>query len=657
MANIAEEILKIRHAVYGEEVRESIVDALDAMNEQAAAAQEWATGADDPTSEPGETNNAAYYAAQAAAQAAAAAQATEDAVTLANAFYMKNGVDYSEVEPSKWIIHSANEWREVTVATSQARSYTLELPEGARVIEVTAGVNGATIALLNTYEPVQGAVPDYADGYNARTELSAGDSETYEVTASVHYLYVVLYTSDGTNMVPVVNIGTLETDKSLTKSGIPADAAAVGNKLEPLAASHAVLDGFYYDWRYGYYITDQGAVRTNDHYALSYNVPVKAGNIITNRSPDYDEGNRLLQFLISTFKSGVFYARQVVASGVSMVIPADVDSICITFGYSSTVSDAPDMSPAIIDAYFAVEIDGVTQPYGIFTDGEHPVYAAFGASTTEGLVYTYGSRSFSRYNYPNYVGRVLNLKTYNFGRSGSGFLERGDSGGNIMDEIAANGNVLERARLVTIVFGYGNDNMVGPSGHQVLFPIGNYTDYYPYDEEGYNLPGASGCADMVGMGATLMGCLNWCIKHINENYPYAQMVIVFGAPSGNSGRTVSMTAHTGSTGVAPYELSFADPYANPTDPTSPEYGIKQISTELAKLKAALNIPIVDLNKEGGPFTWYSTYAANPETENAYALFGTKGTAQNPQWDSHPNDAGYKAYARFLAGTIISKFRH
>lgn len=76
MADISNEIQKIGQAVYGEEVRGAIMDALEAMNTQAAAAQEWATGQDEPTAEPGETNNAAYYAAQAAASA-------EDAETAA----------------------------------------------------------------------------------------------------------------------------------------------------------------------------------------------------------------------------------------------------------------------------------------------------------------------------------------------------------------------------------------------------------------------------------------------------------------------------------------------------------------------------------------------------------------------------------------------
>lgn len=69
MASIDSELQAIREAVYGEEVRGSIIDALEAMNEQASKAQEWATGVEDPTDEPSETNNAKYYAEQAASSA------------------------------------------------------------------------------------------------------------------------------------------------------------------------------------------------------------------------------------------------------------------------------------------------------------------------------------------------------------------------------------------------------------------------------------------------------------------------------------------------------------------------------------------------------------------------------------------------------------
>lgn len=71
MADITNEIQKIGQAVYGEEVRGAIMDALEAMNTETIAAEEWATGGTGGT--PGPDNNAKYYAdAAEAAQAAVA---------------------------------------------------------------------------------------------------------------------------------------------------------------------------------------------------------------------------------------------------------------------------------------------------------------------------------------------------------------------------------------------------------------------------------------------------------------------------------------------------------------------------------------------------------------------------------------------------------
>ena len=64
MADITTDINKIKEAVYGEEVRGSIVGALLAMNEQAEEAEEWATG-NESGGTPSPTNNAKYYAERA----------------------------------------------------------------------------------------------------------------------------------------------------------------------------------------------------------------------------------------------------------------------------------------------------------------------------------------------------------------------------------------------------------------------------------------------------------------------------------------------------------------------------------------------------------------------------------------------------------------
>lgn len=111
MANIQPDINKIAEAIYGEEVRGSIVNALTKMNTQAAAAQEWATGEDDPTDTPSATNNAKYFAEQAAssetnagmsetAAAGSAASAEADALKAEGyAVGKQNGTPAAADEP------------------------------------------------------------------------------------------------------------------------------------------------------------------------------------------------------------------------------------------------------------------------------------------------------------------------------------------------------------------------------------------------------------------------------------------------------------------------------------------------------------------------------------------------------------------------------
>lgn len=67
MADISNELQAIMDAVYGEEVRGSIHDALEKMNENAEAAEAWATGGSGGTA--GAQNNAKYYSEQAAQSA------------------------------------------------------------------------------------------------------------------------------------------------------------------------------------------------------------------------------------------------------------------------------------------------------------------------------------------------------------------------------------------------------------------------------------------------------------------------------------------------------------------------------------------------------------------------------------------------------------
>lgn len=281
-----------------------------------------------------------------------------------------------------------------------------------------------------------------------------------------------------------------------------------------------------------------------------------------------------------------------------------------------------------------------------------PLYVAFGASTTIGAVHGYTSSAsdvvtYSDKNYPAMVGNALGLRTVNLGQGSTGFLKRGTGYDtkNFMDAIYDASDYLKDASLVSLVFGYGNDGAAG-------LPIGAWDDYYPYDKEGYHPAGDTGVTTMLSKGCTLMGCLNWCIKWLQEKYPRAQLVLIFGAPSANKDREVGMQAQTEGAGIAPYKLTVTDPYTNASGLNAK---IKEISVELAKLKSALNIPIFDTFIEDGiPFSWYATKAK--DSDGSFAVFSTTGSAAAPEWNSHPNVDGYEIWGRYISGLIVSMYK-
>lgn len=433
-------------------------------------------------------------------------------------------------------------------------------------------------------------------------------------------------------------------------------------------ASIPTLDSFFFKWNLGKSILANGNISTNSKFALSEVMQTAPGTIFVNRSASSYDGNTT-NLLMALYDGSSFLRRISLASGEKFIIPSDANGFRITYGFPSTNVNPPAMTRVLLDSLFSVDYLGTAVPMGYIGDGERPVYVAFGASTTEGAVHHYSGQdiTYSANNYPGYVAKALNMKCFNLGVGSTGFMERGDPDSasygtkrNIMDQIYANDTLLKRAGLVTIMFGYGNDNYVGSPPR--YFPIGSYTDYYPYDEEGYHPGGVEGMNTMLDKGATLMGCLNWCIKWINEKYPYARLVIIFGSPSANSTekRKLTMTARTEGPGVSPYVLDIdadVDPYEQYPDHYGQGYGTYLINKEIQKLKKALNVPIINLFYEGNVFSWYSTYAKDPDDANVYALFSTTGTSESPTWNSHPNDVGYKMYARYVAGLIAEQFTH
>ena len=430
-----------------------------------------------------------------------------------------------------------------------------------------------------------------------------------------------------------------------------------------------------YDWVIGKSIrpethSNPGATFTNTNYSYSSFASVSPGDIIVNEKNYIDINNMETRLFIACYNDSTFVFRKEIINGYT--IPSNINNIRFIYGYNS---DAIIMKTELLK-YFIIKIYKNDNIY--YQSYNKPVYISFGASTTNAAMHSYNATTnaneitYSKNNYPDYIGKILNLDTYNLGVGGAGFLSRSSSTGddNIMDQIYNNDSILQRAKLITLMFGYGNDHYPDNSN---IFPIGNYTDYYPYDEDGYHPSDRAGITEMLNKGATFMGCLNWCIKWINEHYPYAQLILIFGSPSANEDKIITINTNnsydvenlTSNYDITPKTITFTNPYAAPSSqygdkPQNLNQGIYLINEQLQLLKTALNIPIINLFFEGNVFSQYSMFAKNPEDDNVYALFSMKkdwsATGEPIVWNSHPNNEGYEQYAKFIAGKVISLAR-
>ena len=410
-----------------------------------------------------------------------------------------------------------------------------------------------------------------------------------------------------------------------------------------------------FDWNWGTSILASGEEISAIRGALTNLIPVSKNTAILNASPALDNKEREFNVYVAEFTDDTFVKRTKIDSGAIHVTTSETNSIKLLAVYPSSIT--VEMTSTNLMNNFAVGFVGNIVP----GDGQRPVYVAVGASTTVGAVhhFTGTSVTYSPYAFPDYIGQVMGLETYNLGIGTTGFMARnGGESPNFMDVIYNNAEILKKADLITLMFGYGND---GASA--VGLPFGVWDDYYPYDaEEQFFTPipdGAdsattkaikeanmAGIATMVSGGATLMGCLNWCIKWIGEHYPKATLVCLFGAPSGNYDYPVHVVDNTandaGTRGVSPYKIAVSRDGSSWND-------------NIETLRKKLNIPIINLFADGLPFSYYSTVAKDEDGQ--YAIFSTKGTAETPIWNSHPNEAGYLIYARYLAGRVSEYFKH
>lgn len=423
---------------------------------------------------------------------------------------------------------------------------------------------------------------------------------------------------------------------------------ALGSDIPKIGQFLPVRRASSFSWNYDMTITATGTEEFSWHGSLTDLIPVAANASVQNTSPAFDHAGREFHVYVAEFSDGVFQKRTRVESGSIHTCTDTTNGMKLLAIYPADGR----MMAANLMQNFSVGMVGNIAP----GDGRRPVYVAFGASTTVGAIHHFTgvtpSVTYTPNAFPDYIGQILGLETHNLGNGTTGFMARYDGQApNFMDAIYNNDEVLKRADLITLMFGYGNDKTAG-------LPFGEWDDYFPYDDigsfyvEGDTAANEAGITTMLNAGATLTGCLNWCIKWIGEHYPQAILVCLYGAPSGNDEYSVSVVANNatnaGTAGVAPKKIATSRPAKDYEE----EY--EQYKT-INMLKAKLNIPLVNLMDDGLPFSYYSTHATD---ENGhYAVFSTKGTEDAPVWNSHPNEVGYLVYARYLAGRISQYFRH
>jgi len=626
--------------IISEAVTEMAQEAASAAAEEAAA---------DVVAECQTIANTAAGSASAAAQSAAAAQAAAESIVVdstldtASTNAIQNKVVASELATIKadlgdyevmslstdllsFSIISSGKWNVVS-STGKIRSSVTKIPEGVRKIRIEAQENSCVVAFFNTYTaPVHGETPDFSTGYTERMSLDPGEVREFDVEEDMCYLYNNRVNTAGDDCTPLVKEYSLKATKQVS---------SLRSEL-----TYELAHSFTDDKVYNYAILNSGlwsVVTSGTSRSSIVKIPPNCARIIVKPTGE----NSVFAFLKGQsypWHNGVpemsesHPSRITITEEVSYDRQTDMRFIYILRINSSAEDITPDLT------FVCTRSDAESEP----------TYVAFGASTTVGAVHHYDGTNitYTYLNYPAIVGERLGLKTYNNGHGSTGFLARGSEGTtpNFLDSIMGASEELSRASLVSIVFGYGNDYSAG-------LPIGEWDDYYPYDETGYHPSGSEGITEMLSKGITLMGALNWCIRYLQTNFPKAQLVIIFSAPSANRYRDVSLSSQTPGTGSAPYKLNVVDPYDNPTGSNA---GIKQISEEMAKLQKAISIPMIDaFSGVGTPFSWYATRAV--DSEGNYVVFSTTGSASAPVWNSHPNEDGYLVYGRYIAGLITSQF--
>ena len=111
-------------------------------------------------------------------------------------------VDSSNVPTVRAYIYTDGTWS-VSTGGNQTLSSIIEIPIGAKEISITANEdNNCICAVLKTYPQTFSGSVDFSTSYPSRMQIDAGSSRTLTVPSDGRYLYYLVSSTAGNNMIP-----------------------------------------------------------------------------------------------------------------------------------------------------------------------------------------------------------------------------------------------------------------------------------------------------------------------------------------------------------------------------------------------------------------------------------------------------------------------
>ena len=389
MADIGNEIDAIRAAKVGEQVRGDIANALEKMNEQAAAAQEWATGEDDPTAEPSATNNAKFYAEKAEESAlmltvdptlsvsgrAADAKAVGDKIAFIEGGYVAENlnditfVDKNIKSTDGSLTNSTTRIAtETYIPAGDDGNVTIVIPNGKKVYVYTYG---------------SAAIADYTGSYAGGWRTHSDSPLVVAVGVGKYIRFVVAYSNDATISVAGGGADGIEvsrvvyTDTTLTLPNKAADAEVVGYALQQKYGYVALLNNTH-DLNS---VTEMGAYRWIQSNRPANCPTSEAGGMIVSGTSVTSAAEGKIQIVVST--GGLIWTRYGTLSGYGSFVRAarhddlqsalyEIDGIYNALGYyvSKTVDDGTAYTGFIDSSGVWDTSSGTTSMREYATDGK-----------------------------------------------------------------------------------------------------------------------------------------------------------------------------------------------------------------------------------------------------------------------------------------------